>query len=201
MVFNFITVSDIDSVNEDWLVEHPVVLAMMSVCTLVILVMVLIQCGGCTEMEVGTDSHPASGGAGKSTYSGIVGDANTTVMHSAHTMPGDSHYDPNAGSPGLPYSMNPVGTTVQGFTGYQPVGGYQGDNIAGYQPGGFQTQSVGGYQAPVQPNAPAIHTTGYQVQNQASAPQLGPHAHRPAVEPAPPSYNESMRSGHGWVSR
>lgn len=171
-----------DSIDTSWYLTHPVVLVLCVCGLLLCAILFLVQCGGCTEMEVGTESHPAAGGGGKS-----IGAAVT------YASPMDTNYDCNTGGTGhgLPYSLNPNVNTTQGFAGYQSPGE---NNIAGY--GNIQT--AGSYQAPMSPSAPTIQTQGYQVQNPPNAP--GPHAHRPAVEPPPPSYNESV-GGSGWLTR
>ncbi|OWF41603.1 uncharacterized protein LOC110462180 [Mizuhopecten yessoensis] len=177
-------VSDSTNLRESWFLTHPIAVCGLSVCALVLTaILFLVQCGGCTDMEVGTDSHPASGGGGKSATSAVT-----------YSSPMETDYDSHAGGAGLPYSLNPNINTTQGFAGYQSVGS---SNIAGYGQGNVQT--AGGYQAPMAPSAPSIQTQGYQVQNPPNAPTLGPNAHRPAVEPPPPSYNESVASG--WVTR
>ncbi|XP_033745808.1 uncharacterized protein LOC117331298 [Pecten maximus] len=182
-------VNDSTDTSSSWYLTHPVAISILSVCGLILTAIVfLVQCGGCTEMEVGSENHPAAGGGGKS--------AGGTVTYSS---PMDTNYDSNTGVTGLPYSLNPNMNTTQGFAGYQTVGG---NNIAGYGQGNMQT--AGGYQAPMSPSAPSIQTQGYQVQSQPRPPAPGPHAHRPAVEPPPPSYNESVNnaaSGHGWLTR
>ncbi|XP_060079026.1 uncharacterized protein LOC132558464 isoform X2 [Ylistrum balloti] len=177
-------VGDSTDLTNSWLLTHPVAVLIISSCVLLLTAILLaIQCGGCTEMEVGTDSHPAAGGDGKPSGGAVT-----------FSSPLDINGESNTGGAGLPYSLNPNVNTTPGFAGYQTVGG---NNIAGYGQGGMQT--AGGYQAPMSPSTPAIQTQGYQVQSQPDAPTLGPHAHRPAVEPPPPSYNESV--GRGWITR
>ncbi|XP_061186339.1 serine/threonine-protein kinase PAK 4-like [Saccostrea echinata] len=139
----------------------------VSAVIILVLIVVLIQCGGCVGMEVSSESHPAAGtNKGQHYPSSVVTDANTQVLMSSHTLPGDDPYQPNNGGQGLPYSLNPTVPSAPGFTGYQSTPTAQ--PAPGWGQGGGPGQ---GYQSP------------------------GPGAHRPAMgsEPPPPSYNDSVR--------
>ncbi|XP_062618808.1 LOW QUALITY PROTEIN: hepatocyte nuclear factor 3-gamma-like [Saccostrea cucullata] len=142
----------------------------VSAVVIMVLVVVLIQCGGCVGMEVSSESHPAAGPSKGHHYpSAVITDpANTQVLMSSHTLPGDDPYRPGNGGQGLPYSLNPTVPSAPGFTGYQSTAPTPQPAPGWGQGGGGQGQ---GYQSP------------------------GPGAHRPAAgsEPPPPSYNDSVR--------
>lgn len=166
-VLSLVSAHQTDAVSEDWLTVTVLSVA-VSAGVVVTLIVVLFQCGGCVGMEVSSESHPASGGKTAHPTS-VVTDANTQVLISSHTLPGDDPYGSGSGGQGLPYALNPSVPSAQGFTGYQAMPTQPIPSAPGWgESGGGQTN---GYRSP------------------------GPGAHRPAMgnEPPPPSYNETIR--------
>lgn len=139
----------------------------VSAVVVMVIILALIQCGGCVGMEVSSESHPASGASKGQNYpTSVITDANTQVLMSSHTLPGDDPYQPGNGGQSLPYALNPIVPSAPGFAGYQSS----------------PTQSAPGWG-----QSGGGSAQGYQ--------SVGPGAHRPALssEPPPPSYNESVR--------
>ena len=133
--------------------------------SLIVLVVVVTLCGGCTPMEVGSDDHAASGGhnASDTQYSSVVTDVNSRVMSSGTTLPNDP-YTPQY--QGLPYDPHPQ--TAHRFTGYStPPQAPTQPRLAqmpsqqSYQSGmpganrGYQAQELPpSYNEAIQPSAP-----------------------------------------------
>ncbi|XP_022296611.2 uncharacterized protein LOC111106291 [Crassostrea virginica] len=166
-LLTLVTAHQTDLVNEEWMPLSVAVVIVVSAVVAVTLIVLLIQCGGCVGMEVSSESHPASGGKAGHAYPTVVTDANTQVLLSSHTLPGDDPYTPGSGGQGLPYSMTPGIPSAAGFTGYQSSTPQPTPSAPGWgQTGVGQT-----YQSP------------------------GPGVHRSAVnnEPPPPSYNDTIR--------
>lgn len=107
-----------------------IILGVICLAFLVVLVLVVMNCGGCNDMsgDVSSENHPA---CGKQTnnFSPVVGDANTGVLMSSTTM-GESASMIHPQN--LPYSLQPA--SAQGFTGYHDVNISSAPVPGGHQP-------------------------------------------------------------------
>lgn len=104
-----------------------IAVGVIGVAAVIITVLVITLCGGCTPMEVGSDGHSAAGGKSYNTYQydSVATDANTRVMNAGTSLPNDPFQHEDAS---LPYALHPQGAhTENNFTGYSPP-----DNALGY---------------------------------------------------------------------
>ena len=139
MFFNLFLVENSGSDLKDFSLfgEHAALFVIFSVCLTIVSVLLLTICGGCTDMEVGSENHPAaSGGSMKHRTSGnYVSDTNTHVMQSSHVM--QDNTNTSYGTQPLPYSLPPANMEVQGFTGYQSGTQAAQSSAPPMQPGGY----------------------------------------------------------------
>ncbi|KAK3103888.1 hypothetical protein FSP39_022655 [Pinctada imbricata] len=164
----------IDGGQSGTISDNAVILSVTLVAAVLLLsaVLFVFLCGGCTGMEVGTESHPASSGGKSDHY-------NDHMITSSMAFP-DNNPAGGATDQSMPYSLNPTIPSAPGFAGYQQV---PQSDTSGWGGGGYG-----------QTNAPP--TQGYGTRSP------GPNAHRSPfdTEPPPPSYNESMSRDSDFVS-
>lgn len=138
-------------------------LAVIGIIAIFALVVVITMCGGCTPMEVGSDTYAADGSSQRmnDVQSNSVGNINTKVMTSGTTLLNNQC---NSRNQTLLYPI-PLQTSSE-FTGYQSQipqqGAVYGTNIgyqqSGYQSGGLHHQP-GGTQHHVMVSGSARQTT------------------------------------------
>lgn len=113
----YICFSDNSSIETSESTISLIILGAICLAFLVVMVLVVMNCGGCDDMsgDVSSENHPA---CGKQTnnFSPIVGDANTGVLMSSTSMGERASMIPPQN---LPYSLQPA--SAQGFTGYHDV--------------------------------------------------------------------------------
>ncbi|KAL3852549.1 hypothetical protein ACJMK2_016173 [Sinanodonta woodiana] len=145
--------------------NHAYLLVLASITTFAVLSIVIIfLCGGCTDIEVGTDTHPACGASRSKRDYNNIGLGSKTVVTEI--------YDPNGQQATLPYSLNPqTFNTAHTFVGYES-----------------STQSAQAYLLGNNVRPTAQTAQDYQ------ATRLGPGVHHPAGESEipPPSYSEAV---------
>ena len=128
-----------------------IAVAVVGVSVVIVTVLLVVLCGGCTPMEVGSDGHSAAGG-GKNyntyQYDSVATDANTRVMNAGTSLPNDpfQHQDNS-----LPYVLHPQGMhTANDFAGYNEPA-----NALGYTgPGNQNAQRPGAHQPAGQSEPP-----------------------------------------------
>ncbi|KAK3588007.1 hypothetical protein CHS0354_014538 [Potamilus streckersoni] len=136
----------------------------------VLSIVIVFLCGGCTDIEVSTDTHPACGDSrSKRDYSSI-GMGGATVVTEI--------YDPNRQQVPLPYSLSPqILNTANTFVGYES----STLSAQAYLPGNN-----------VRPTAPSAQDC--------QPTRIGPGVHHPVGESEmpPPSYSEAVGASRSY---
>jgi hypothetical protein len=118
-----------------------IILGAICLAFLVVLVLVVMNCGGCDDMsgDVSSENHPA---CGKQTnnFSPVVGDANTGVLMSSTTMGESASRIPPQN---LPFSVQPA--TAQGLAGYYSAPQASAPVLEPPPPSYQQVHSLAGY--------------------------------------------------------